>query len=60
MRYSWTFCFVPLTRLLIRNLMWSLFIKFSESFSVRSFNSFPGSGFGIAMMSSEVLMLAVV
>lgn len=36
------------------------FIKFSESFAVRSFSSFPGSGFGVAMMPSEVLMLTVV
>ena len=36
------------------------FIKFSESFAVRSLSSFPGSGFGVAMMPSEVLMLAVV
>ena len=37
-----------------------IFIKFSESFAVRPFSSFPGSGFGVAMMPSEVLMLTVV
>ena len=52
--------FLHFAHLVIRNLMWSLFIKCSESFAVRSFSSFPGSGFGVAMTPSEVLMLTVV
>ena len=44
----------PIDLLVYANLYMVTFIKFGDSFAVGLFSAFPGFGFGVAMMPSDV------